>query len=103
MASGSRHRRRDRRRCKNAPKALQGRTQERAREGEREGCGEPLPQGHWRRPRIRHAAIFWLKTRAGWRETNVHEIGGLNNRPIEIDVLVPSAHERLQQRLAVVR
>ena len=22
------------------------------------------------------AAIFWLKTRAGWRETNVHEIGG---------------------------
>jgi predicted transcriptional regulator len=22
------------------------------------------------------AAIFWLKTRAGWRETSVHEIGG---------------------------
>src|ERR1700704_3889110 len=42
------------------------------------------------------AAIFWLKTRAGWRETNVHEIGGLNNRPIEIDMVVPSAREQLQ-------
>ena len=22
------------------------------------------------------AAIFWLKTRAGWKETNVHEVAG---------------------------
>jgi hypothetical protein len=27
------------------------------------------------------AAIFWLKTRAGWRETSVHEIGGSRNLP----------------------
>ncbi len=48
------------------------------------------------------AAIFWLKTRAGWRETNVHEIGGLNNRPIEIDVVVPSAREQLERRLTEI-
>jgi hypothetical protein len=28
------------------------------------------------------AAIFWLKTRAGWKETSVHEIGGRNGGPI---------------------
>jgi hypothetical protein len=27
------------------------------------------------------AAIFWLKTRAGWRETSVYEIGGSRNLP----------------------
>ena len=48
------------------------------------------------------AAIFWLKTRAGWRETSVHEIGGLNSRPIEVDVLAPSACEQLQSRIAAV-
>jgi hypothetical protein len=31
------------------------------------------------------AAIFWLKTRAGWRETNVHEIGGHHGAPIAIE------------------
>src|SRR5215204_3893057 len=32
------------------------------------------------------AAIFWLKTRAGWRETNVHEIGGSRDlAPVQID------------------
>ena len=46
------------------------------------------------------AAIFWLKTRAGWRETNVHEIGGFNSRAIEIDVAVPSAREVLERKLA---
>ncbi len=30
------------------------------------------------------AAIFWLKTRAGWRETSVHEVGGRNGGPIEV-------------------
>jgi hypothetical protein len=45
------------------------------------------------------AAIFWLKTRAGWRETNVHEIGGVNNRPIEIDVVVLSAREHCRNLL----
>jgi hypothetical protein len=46
------------------------------------------------------AAIFWLKTRAGWRETSMHEIGGLNSRPIEVEVMVPNAREILERRLA---
>lgn len=29
------------------------------------------------------AAIFWLKTRARWKETSVHELGGLDGKPIE--------------------
>ena len=48
------------------------------------------------------AAIFWLKTRAGWRETSVHEIGGLNSRPIEVEVIVPSAREIVERKLAEV-
>ena len=28
------------------------------------------------------AAIFWLKTRAHWKETNVHELGG----PVKIEL-----------------
>jgi hypothetical protein len=28
------------------------------------------------------AAIFWLKTRAGWKETNIHEHGGIPHQPI---------------------
>jgi hypothetical protein len=28
------------------------------------------------------AAIFWLKTRAGWKETSVHEVGGSGSAPI---------------------
>jgi hypothetical protein len=27
------------------------------------------------------AAIFWLKTRAGWKETSVHEVGGASGLP----------------------
>ena len=30
------------------------------------------------------AAIFWLKTRASWRETSVHELSGKSGGPIEI-------------------
>ena len=30
------------------------------------------------------AAIFWLKTRAGWKETTAHEIGGRDGEPIEV-------------------
>jgi hypothetical protein len=30
------------------------------------------------------AAIFWLKTRAGWRETTIHEMSGRDGGPIEI-------------------
>jgi len=29
------------------------------------------------------AAIFWLKTRAGWKETALHEVSGRNGGPIE--------------------
>jgi hypothetical protein len=29
------------------------------------------------------AAIFWLKTRARWKETSVHELGGHDGNPIE--------------------
>ncbi len=29
------------------------------------------------------AAIFWLKTRAGWKETAVHEVSGRDGGPIE--------------------
>ena len=28
------------------------------------------------------AAIFWLKVRANWKETSVHEHGGVNGRPL---------------------
>ncbi len=27
------------------------------------------------------AAIFWLKTRARWKETSVHELGGASDLP----------------------
>jgi hypothetical protein len=30
------------------------------------------------------AAIFWLKTRARWKETSAHEISGANSGPIQI-------------------
>src|SRR4029078_9109733 len=44
------------------------------------------------------AAIFWLKTRAGWRETNVHELVGPRGGPVEIDA-VPPAREQFIQRI----
>ncbi len=49
------------------------------------------------------AAIFWLKTRAGWKETSIHEVGGADGRPVEIEVIVPGAREILQQRLAAIQ
>jgi hypothetical protein len=30
------------------------------------------------------AAIFWLKTRAGWKETSLHEVSGRGGGPIEV-------------------
>ncbi len=30
------------------------------------------------------AAIFWLKTRARWKETSVHEVSGNNGEPLRI-------------------
>jgi hypothetical protein len=29
------------------------------------------------------AAIFWLKTRARWKEVSVHEVGGVPGQPVE--------------------
>jgi hypothetical protein len=46
------------------------------------------------------AAIFWLKTRAGWKETNVHELSGPEAGPIPIEVSARSAREVLLARLA---
>ena len=34
------------------------------------------------------AAIFWLKARAGWKETNVHELGGADGTPLTTELLV---------------
>lgn len=30
------------------------------------------------------AAIFWLKTRAKWKETNVNEVSGLDGQPVKL-------------------
>lgn len=32
------------------------------------------------------ASIFWLKTRAGWKETQVNEMVGADGRPVEVVV-----------------
>ena len=32
------------------------------------------------------AAIFWLKTRGGWKETHVTEVGGSHGPPITLEV-----------------
>jgi hypothetical protein len=47
------------------------------------------------------AAIFWLKTRAGWKETSVHEVGGVLGNPLAVEVTV-NAREILAQRLAQI-
>jgi len=47
------------------------------------------------------AAIFWLKTRAGWKETSVHEVGGRDGQPIEVEVQEP-ARETLTRLLSAM-
>jgi hypothetical protein len=43
------------------------------------------------------AAIFWLKTRAGWRETTVHEIRPHEHRtPEEIDARIKEIVRRIE-------
>lgn len=32
------------------------------------------------------AAIFWLKTRAGWKETQAHEISGADGQPLPLSI-----------------
>lgn len=43
------------------------------------------------------AMIFWMKTQAGWRETNVHEHTGKDGGPIQSEV---TALERISGRIA---
>ena len=37
------------------------------------------------------AAIFWLKTRAGWKETSAHEITGKDRQPITVVISAEDA------------
>src|SRR5437762_14123413 len=37
------------------------------------------------------AAIFWLKTRAGWKETTAHELGGTGEGPIKVIISAEDA------------
>ena len=53
-------------------------------QGERQGGREPLPQGDRRGPQSVIAAIFWLKTRAGWKETSVTELAARDQQPVLI-------------------
>ena len=48
------------------------------------------------------AAIFWLKTRAGWKETHVTEVGGTNGPPITLQLKEGSAREALLARLGQI-
>ncbi|MBA3520100.1 MAG: hypothetical protein H0T75_21230 [Rhizobiales bacterium] len=41
------------------------------------------------------AAIFWLKTRARWKETSVHELGGASDLPpLRIERIIIDPRER---------
>ncbi len=46
------------------------------------------------------AAIFWLKTRGGWKETHVTEVAGVNGSSVKLDVQESGAREALLTRLA---
>ena len=48
------------------------------------------------------AAIFWLKTRAGWKETHVTEVGGANGPPITLQLKEGGAREALLARLGQI-
>ena len=43
------------------------------------------------------AMIFWMKTQAGWRETSVHEHGGIGGGPIQTQEV--SALDRINSKL----
>lgn len=44
------------------------------------------------------AMIFWMKTQAGWREVQQHEMGGPNGGPIQIEG--GSARELIASKIA---
>lgn len=53
------------------------------------------------------AAIFWLKTRAGWKETNVQELSAKDDKPVVIfrtivDTLPPPSGDVIDLQANVV-
>lgn len=51
-------------------------------------------------PRSAASAMFWLKTRARWRETTVVEQTGLDGGPIQVET--SSARERINSRISSI-
>ena len=47
------------------------------------------------------AAIFWLKTRARWKETSVHEIGGPDLEPLRIVIQAAEFPENHPSRKSI--
>jgi hypothetical protein len=41
--------------------------------------------------------IFWLKTRAGWKETSTHELTGANGAPLDLSNVSDADLELLEQ------
>lgn len=39
------------------------------------------------------AAIFWLKTRAGWKETNTYEVTGEDGQPLQSPIIIIGTNE----------
>ena len=52
-------------------------------------------------PQAAPAAMFWMKTRAGWKETVRQENTGPDGGPIEFKGM--SARERIESRIARIR
>ena len=51
------------------------------------------------------AAIFWLKTRAGWKETSVQELSTKTDYLVVFRTIIdapPSAREKLEERLGEI-
>lgn len=46
------------------------------------------------------AAIFWLKTRAGWKETAVHELTGPNGGPLQSEVKTVEQFTEIAKQIA---
>ena len=46
------------------------------------------------------AAIFWLKARAGWRDTHAVELTGKDGGPIRTEAEQESARDRIARRIA---
>jgi len=49
------------------------------------------------------AAIFWMKTRAGWRETNRSEITGADGGPVKVETKTVSTKNMTPEQRAALR